>query len=186
MSDKVHSWVQTIGVMFAIGSSVLFYLDAQSTKSLEAEVNLVVSPATNLEKPFYIVFENTGPGLARIKWHKVFVDGERMATWEEVYRKFGISQYNRNFSILGPNGLYQPGVSIELLLEKDYAAAQILKSNVHRIVHQLCVCTIYDECHTEIRRNERFKDFGSLRDMQGSCIGDEDYPIFFRAPDSMF
>jgi hypothetical protein len=97
------------------------------------------------------VITNVGLGPALVKSFEVRLDDTRRTSWKPVVSSL-LAGANQNpgffFSHVGAGTVILPGHTIHVLtiVGRDFSSLAIAQD--HRLVSQLCYCSLYDECWT--------------------------------------
>lgn len=97
------------------------------------------------EAGFRYFMSNSGVGPARIRHAEVTVDGTPVADWREFFERLEL-EVGRYLTSYVARGVLAPGVAHDILVLDPEQPADVLYGSQHRIVIELCYCSVYDDC----------------------------------------
>ena len=147
-SQLITSWSSVSVALFAL---MLAIYSARQTRNT---THLSVRPYVQLSFAFTDHgagwrYRNLGLGPGLVESFEVSLDGQRLRTWNDLYKKLGLTG-PMTFSVPGPGNMsvpYKTGDDTEVFWVTP-ADSDKLTSSAQRVQINTCYCSLYEDCWT--------------------------------------
>jgi hypothetical protein len=145
--------ISVLAFLVSLGSlwlGITEWTDQRQFIRLQSQPSLTVDAGKNATE-FYLSLFNDGPGVARLKYFYLTIDGKRMNDWGAVATALGADSHSTGFHFSDPlpGAVFAAGgveKKQDLLRITDRNFSAIADSFAARANVVFCYCSIFDDC----------------------------------------